>query len=119
MKYVAWQLYARALGTDSTTRTNAYNSWVANFRSLTPTTSMDNQLQQVCTLAKANPNLIIYGIAFDAPANGQQQIRMCTTGYDPMFPTKASAYYFASKPENIKDAFRTIATNISQLRLTQ
>ena len=119
MKYVAWQLYARALGTDSTTRTSTYNTWVSNFRSLTPTTSMDSQLQQICTNAKANPNVIIYGIAFDAPTAGAQQIRMCTTGYDPLAPTKPSAYYFASTPANIKDAFRTIATTIRQLRLTQ
>lgn len=119
VKYVAWQLYARALGTDSTTRTSTYNTWVSTFRSLTPTTAMDNQLQQICANAKANPNLIIYGIAFDAPTHGQQQIRMCTTGYDPAQPAKPSAYYFASTPANIKDAFRTIATNISQLRLTQ
>lgn len=108
--YVAWQLYARALGTSSTTRTSLYNTWLTNFRSLTPTTTMDNQLQAICSLAKTKPNILIYGIAFDAPTYGQQMISQCSSG---------AAYYFVSSPTTISTAFRTIATNISQLRLTQ
>jgi Putative Flp pilus-assembly TadE/G-like len=119
VSYVAWQMYARALGTSSTTRTNTYNTWMSNFRTLTPTTTMDSQLQAVCTLAKSKKNIVVYGIAFDAPAAGAQQIKMCTSGYDPMAPNDANPYYFASTPTSIKTAFRAIATNISQLRLTQ
>ena len=119
LSYVAWQMYARALGTTSGTRTSTYNTWMANFRALTATTAMDTQLQSICSLAKAQQNVVIYGIAFDAPANGQLQIRMCTSGYDPAAPNNANPFYFVSTPTNIRTAFRAIATNISQLRLTQ
>lgn len=110
VSYVAWQLYARALGTSSGTRTSLYTTWMTNFRTLTPTTTMDSQLQTICAQAKSKPNVLIYGIAFDAPAGGQSQISQCSSG---------ASYYFVSSPTTIRDAFRTIATNISQLRLTQ
>lgn len=110
VSYVAWQLYARALGTSTSTRTSLYNTWLTNFRSLTPTTTMDSQLQAICAQAKSKVNVVIYGIAFDAPTNGQQMISQCSSGAN---------YYFVASPSTIQDAFRTIATNISQLRLIQ
>ena len=108
--YVAWQFYARALGTSSSNRTSLYNTWMLNFRALSLTTDMDTQLQSICTLAKSKPNVLIYGIAFEAPTYGQQMISQCSSG---------PSYYFVSSATTIRDAFRTIATNISQLRLTQ
>jgi Flp pilus assembly protein TadG len=117
--WVAWELYARALGTGTSSRTSVYNTWITNFRTLTPTSTMDSQLQAVCSLAKGKKNMVIYGIAFDAPANGAQQIKMCTSGYNPAKPNDPNPYFFASTPDNIKSAFNAIATNISQLRLTQ
>ena len=110
VSYVAWQLYARALGTSTTTRSNLYTTWLTTFRSLTPTTTMDSQLQTICSQAKSKVNVVIYGIAFDAPSLGQQMISQCSSGAN---------YYFVASPTTIQDAFRTIATNISQLRLTQ
>ena len=118
VKYVAWQMYERALG-NSGNRGTTYNTWVANFRSLTATGDMDNQLQAICAMAKSKPNITIYGIAFDAPTPGQQQIKMCTSGYDAANPSAENPFFFASSPANIKTAFRAIATNITQLRLTQ
>ena len=127
--WVAWQLYARALGNNTIPNPQptppavhmsvVYNNWMANFRAQTATADMDTQLQAICSLAKGKKNVEIYGIAFDAPTNGQQQIKRCTTGYDPAKPNDGNAYYFASTPTNIKTAFRAIANNISQLRLTQ
>jgi Flp pilus assembly protein TadG len=119
VSWVAWQLYARALGTSSTTRNSTYSTWMTNFRTQTAIGDMDTQLQSVCNLAKAQKNVVVYGIAFDAPAAGQQQIKMCTSGYDSENPNDENPYYFASTPSNIKTAFRAIATNITQLRLTQ
>ncbi len=118
VSYVAWQMYERALGKDSN-RGSTYNTWLSNFRGLTPTGDMDNQLQAVCAMAKSKPNITIYGIAFDAPTPGQQQIKMCTSGYDAANPDGDNQFFFATSPSNIKTAFRAIATNITQLRLTQ
>ncbi|GLS86974.1 hypothetical protein GCM10010873_19480 [Cypionkella aquatica] len=109
LSYVAWQLYARALGTNPTTRTTQFNTAMTAFRSQTPTGTMDSQLQQICTLAK-NQRVIVYGIAFEAPTAGQTQIRNCAT---------STAHYFNAAGLQIRTAFRAIASNISQLRLTQ
>ena len=118
--YVAWQFYERALGKDSN-RGTTYNTWLSNFRTKTQTTDMDAQMQAICTLAKSKQNVVIYGIAFDvlATSNAATQIKKCTSGYDPDHPNELNSYYFASTPSNIKTAFRAIATNITQLRLTQ
>ena len=102
MSYVAYQFYAWALCTTA-------SSQMATFRSQTATTVMDSQLQTICSLAKTN-GVVIYGIAFDAPTNGQAQIQNCAT---------STAHYFNASGLQITTAFRAIANNISQLRLTQ
>lgn len=102
VQYVATQFYARPLGQSATT-------WIANFRTQTATTVMDTQMQAMCNAAKAN-NIIVYGIAFEAPPNGQTQILNCST---------SSAHYFNASGIQISSAFAAIANNISQLRLTQ
>lgn len=110
VSYVAWQFYARPIGgSNSTARTNAYNAAMSEFKTLTPTTTMDTQLQTICSTAKTN-GVIVYGIAFEAPTNGQTQIRNCAT---------SDAHYFNATGLQIQTAFRAIANNISQLRLTQ
>ncbi len=108
--YVAWQFYARALGTSSSTRSSNYTAAINAFENLyAPTTTMDSQLQEVCSQAKTN-SVVVYGIAFEAPANGQAQIRACST---------SDAHYFDATTMTIGTAFKAIANNISQLRLTQ
>lgn len=109
LSYVAWQFYARPLGSTNSARSSQYSNAMAAFRSQTPTTTMDNQLQQICGLAKGQ-GVIVYGIAFEAPTGGQTQIRNCAT---------SSAHYFNAAGLQIRTAFRSIASNISQLRLTQ
>jgi hypothetical protein len=109
LSYVAWHLYGRGLGTNNTTRQQSYRDTIAAFRSQTATTTMDSQLQSACTLAKNN-GVIVYGIAFEAPTNGAAQIAACAS---------SSAHYFNASGLQISTAFRAIASNISQLRLTQ
>jgi len=111
VSYVAWQFYARALGTTSSARntiyTNQMNDMVQTYDSVS---GMDASLQQSCGLAKQN-NVLVYGIAFEAPANGQAQISHCAT---------SPAHYFdAQNGAEIQAAFRTIASNLTQLKLTQ
>jgi len=108
VKYVAWQLYARALGTSSSTRTSVYNTWVGNFRSLANTSDMNARLNQLCTLAKAQ-NVLIFGIAFEAPQNGADVIRACAS------PNR----FYDVQGLQITTAFRQIRAQISSLRLTQ
>lgn len=110
VSFVAWQFYGRAFGnSDWNATVAAYNTALDSMRVRTPTTTMDTQLQSICTKAKDN-SVIIYGIAFEAPANGQTQIRSCAT---------SNAHYYNASGLQIRTAFRSIASNISQLRLTQ
>ncbi len=110
--WVAWQLYARALGgSSSSSRTSHFNTWIANFRSYTDTGTMDTRLDQVCAAAKSK-GVLIYGIAFEAPAGGVKAIKSCASA-------PASTYFFDAKGLEIRTAFRLIASNLSQLRLTQ
>lgn len=105
VSYVARQFYARPNGNTST----AFNNAMAMFRTRTPITTMDSQLQQVCEAAR-DQDVILYGIAFEAPENGRSQIQQCAS---------SPAHYFNAQGLEIRTAFRSIATNISQLKLTQ
>lgn len=109
LQWVVWQLYARALGTNDSQRASRWSQYLPLFREQTPIATMDSQLQQMCGLAKAN-GVTVYGIAFEAPANGRTQISQCAT---------SSAHYYNAAGLQIRTAFRAIASNISHLRLTQ
>lgn len=102
MQRVAYYFFAKPLGSSTST-------WMNNFRDQTATTTMDNQLQAICDLAKEQ-NTLVYGIAFEAPSGGQTQIRNCASSV---------AHYFNASGLQISSAFSAIANNISQLRLTQ
>lgn len=69
----------------------------------------NSRMQTVCTAAK-NAGIVIYGIAFEAPSDGQTQIRNCAT---------SDAHYFNANGLEISTVFRAIASQISYLRLTQ
>ena len=109
VSWVAWQLYARAFGTNDATRTARYDAAMAMFRTNTATTAMDAQLQQICNLAKER-DVLIFGIAFEAPANGQAQISQCAS---------SSQHYFNAQGLEIATAFESIANNLTMLKLTQ
>lgn len=109
LQWVAWNLYANALGTSTPTKNALYTEWMDKFRSQTDTTVMDDRLQDVCAAAKGK-GVLVFGIAFEAPANGQAQIRKCAS---------SSAHYFDASGVEINTAFRAIASQISHLRLTQ
>ena len=110
LSWVAWQLYARALGTSGASRTAQYNTAISTLSSTySAVGTMNSTLQTSCNQAKAN-GVIVYGIAFEAPANGQVQISGCAS---------SPAHYFDAQGLEIQTAFRTIANSISQLRLTQ
>ena len=106
--YVARQLYMRS-GVSGTSDFNTLmNAFRATYLSVG---TMNMLLQQNCTAAK-NQDIEIYGIAFAAPANGQAQISSCATNV-------TEYYYDATNYDDLMAAFREIATQISDLRLTQ
>lgn len=117
--WVAWQLYARPLGgSSSSSRNSYYTAYMNAFRSQTSIDTMNSQLQSICSQAKSR-GVIVYGIAFEAPAAGEWQIASCAAQATEQNDPKSSAYYFESNGSKISTDFKTIASNISQLRLTQ
>lgn len=73
---------------------------------------MDALLQQNCTAAKA-AGIEVYSIAFKAPAQGEAALNACA------LLLKSSYFYDASNNSDLMAAFAKIATDISDLRLTQ
>lgn len=109
MTWVAWQLYARPWGTSNTTRNNFYNTQMDAFRRMTVVSTMNTQLQDSCRQARDN-GIIVFGIAFEAPVNGQTQISQCAS---------SPAHYYNAAGLEIAVAFNSIANQINALRLVQ
>lgn len=104
LSYVAWQFYGRPYGS------TAYNTAINSMKSVyAPVSTMNSQLQTTCAQAK-DKGVIVYGIAFEAPLNGQNQISQCAS---------SSQHYFAANGSEIGTAFDTIAANLTMLKLTQ
>ena len=112
VSWTAWHLYARALGTNSTSRTNTYNTWFNNFRSQRGTSSstpeMDAELQEICGLTKQQ-GVLVYGIAFSAPTRGINAVKGCSSS--------EGHFFHSTNTAQLNAAFQAIATNITQLRL--
>ena len=107
--YVGRQFFQRPLG--STAYSDAMGKLEAQYASVA---EMNTRLAENCTAAKADgKNILVFGIAFQAPAAGKAAIQSCTS-------TPTSTYYYdVTQTDKIKEAFEVIATNLSQLRLTQ
>jgi Flp pilus assembly protein TadG len=99
--YVAYHFYGLALNQN-------YNTWRSNFMEQVQSVK-NTRLQKICTAAK-NAGIVVYGIGFEAPTDGRTQVRTCAT---------STGHYFDANGLDISKAFRAIANNISQLRLTQ
>lgn len=109
MQWVAWQLYARPWGTSNSTRNAYYNDQMDAFMRWTDVSTMNSQLQTSCDQAKDN-GIIVFGIAFEAPTNGQLQISSCAS---------SPAHYYNAAGLQIAQAFNSIANQINALRLVQ
>ena len=108
--WMARQLYVRS----GVNGTGSYSTVMNTFRGtyLSGVSNMNSLLQANCTAAR-NAGIEIYGIAFAAPANGQTQINNCSSS------PKENYYFNAADSAKLSAAFRMIAIDISELRLTQ
>lgn len=126
VSWVARQLYMRS----NVSGTGTYSTVMDTFRGtyLSNTSNMDTLLQTNCSIARKDPKLPVaqapvgkgggievYGIAFGETisANGQAQINKCSSS------PKENYYFLASDGDKLMAAFKAIATDISELRLTQ
>ncbi|WP_114966225.1 TadE/TadG family type IV pilus assembly protein [Alkalilacustris brevis] len=69
----------------------------------------DQRLQEICAAARG-AGMIVFTVAFEAPSNGRTQLRECAS---------SMSHFFDVEGLEIRTAFRSIAVQISQLRLTQ
>ena len=104
MSYVAWQFYARPLPA-----LFSHTAQWDTFRTKTPVTTMDGQLQQLCGMARTS-GIVVFGIAFEAPPIGQTQISNCSS---------SPSHYYVANGSQINTAFYSIANQIQSLRLMQ
>ena len=109
MHWVAWQLYGRPLSTTAGGRTAIADAQMNLFRAYTPTSAMDTQLANLCAMVRAE-EVVVFGIAFEAPPNGQTAISSCAS---------SPSHYFNAQGLQISAAFRAIASQINSLRLIQ
>ncbi|WP_431300468.1 pilus assembly protein TadG-related protein [Tabrizicola sp. BL-A-41-H6] len=107
ISYVTRQLYGRSnTGISNTTLMNMFRT------TYIPATTLDSLLASNCAAAKT-AGIEIYGIAFAAPAIGQTVINNCASS------PKTNYYFNSTNGTALDAAFQQIATNISELRLTQ
>lgn len=81
--------------------------------------SSTNAAIDLCTNMKAmkgtEPGIIVYSIAFNAPAYAQTTLKACATP-----DTTDIHYYFSASNQNeLRAAFQEIAANIQKLRITR
>lgn len=111
MEYVIYQMYNRANVSGAVSVGTLRNTFRGTYLSVS---TMNSLLQQNCGAAR-DAEFEIYGIAFAAPENGKTQIQNCSSPDD--MDTK---YFFdATNNADLTAAFKTIASDITDLRLTQ
>lgn len=72
--------------------------------------SIDARLEDICDAAKDNNRITVFAIGFEAPQGGQDAMRNCATSI---------GHYFDVNGTQISDAFKSIAGQITMLRLTE
>lgn len=105
VSWVAMKIYSRALHGSTT---SGHNTWFNTFVEQVYS-EKNTRLNTVCTAAK-NAGITVFGIGFEAPSNGRTAVQNCAT---------SPAHYFDASGIEISTVFRSIASQISQLRLTQ
>jgi hypothetical protein len=109
VSWVVRQLYNRSGVTGATDFAAVQELISGTYRT---ESQMNTLLQQNCAAAR-NAGIEIYGIAFAAPAVGQTQIQGCSS------TPRETYYYNATSSAALLAAFREIAADIADLRLTQ
>ncbi|NDU99418.1 TadE/TadG family type IV pilus assembly protein [Pseudoroseicyclus tamaricis] len=115
VQYVAWQFYARPFGSGSSGRSDIFDAQMNAVRMRTSTDDMDNQLQGLCSDAKAE-GVSIYGISFMATEHGAGEIWECASSPSHFYAATGEG---SAEGQDIMSVFQNIAGSINTLRLTQ
>jgi hypothetical protein len=76
-------------------------------------TDADDRMEDICDAVKEQAGVLIFTLAFEAPAAAKPVMKYCATG------GADGGFYYETSGTGISDAFRSIAGQITQLRLTQ
>lgn len=108
MRWVAWQLYARALKGNSTLADQLTRA-VNTFTTTVPFSTQNTRFQTKCSAAK-NAGITIYTVALEAGPNANANLATCAT---------SSAHHFETSYSGFAATMRTIAQNIQQQAYSQ
>ena len=86
-----------------------YNNWYSGIYDTVYSSTKNTRLQAVCDAAKAN-GIVIFTIGFQVSGNADAVMENCAS---------SPSYYYDVNNLDIDDAFASIATQISALRLIQ
>ena len=76
-----------------------------------------DQARNMCDeMRSADKGIIVYSIAFDAPADAEQLLKDCRT---PENAQTGQTYFNASNGDELRAAFRSIAIQLNNLRISQ
>lgn len=95
-------------GADDTER-NRHRNAVEQF---TGYSAADQRQRDICDAVKAQPGVLVFTLAFEAPDGAKEVMKYCATG------GANGGFYYETDGTGISDAFRSIAGQITQLRLT-
>ena len=113
LSWIGQQLYTRRCGSITTVGCFiSASDFINAVTGQSVAATMDSQLAQTCALARTE-GVIVFGIAFDAPANGKTAIRNCV---NPGSMQSNGRYYEASN-DTIEAIFGSIALQINALTL--
>jgi len=104
LRYLATYLWGDILGNTNAAEQKAYGKFEVH-----NTGWKDQRLDRVCQAAK-DQGIIVFTIAFEAPYSGRRLLKNCAS---------SDGHYFNADGLEIGDAFVSIASSISKLRLVQ
>jgi len=73
--------------------------------------SSDEQARSICNQIHSNEKIVVFGVAFQAPTEGEAVLEYCAT--------KSENFFAASSAQELEDAYQSIATAISDLRISR
>jgi Flp pilus assembly protein TadG len=100
----AYYNYAGWMGSNS-----AYSAWYYSVFDYVTSSTKNTRTQSICNAAK-NQGIIVFTIGFEAPSSGNAVLSDCAS---------SPSHFFDVQGLEISEAFSSIASSISKLRLTQ
>ncbi|MFY2826094.1 pilus assembly protein TadG-related protein [Ruegeria sp. MALMAid1280] len=96
---------------------SALSDWYSNAYSSVSRSTKNTRTNDICSAIK-NKGVLVYGIAFEAPDAGLTTIENCATKPSMVYEVNSTGN-LGDENLTLEEAFRSIASSIKRLRLTQ